>query len=252
MRSYKQQDVPLIAYQEYCEDLQARQHVPHDYDVWYRTEWRQLKWDMAHPTLALLKQAEAGASWGCATSLPFQPYCGNYDKRYYDVLTEDGAVHLQVWPNAGKFRGWHGHNLVSLDTADGTAFEVRPVYIRPSILHPTRMYLGWKAMSLAAYVAACNDVEAFAESMRPVVDARDEERKRLEALVGEEPSYPSVEYVIHPSNVKPDDPDWHKYQTQPEDITLSVRRAITPHARIKRKTKRQAQKLARMRNKRRK
>lgn len=54
----------------------------------------------------------------------WQPYNGDYEKRFYDIKTFSGEVFEYCWPNAGKFHSRSGH---SIDEKDVEFFIYVPI-----------------------------------------------------------------------------------------------------------------------------
>ena len=103
----------------------------------------------------------------------FTKYTGEYDKEFYDVLTEDGFVFTQVWPNAGFFR----KGSVTLCSDE----DNKGISIRESPIHPMELNMD-DCMTKEAYLIATKDEESIAAYTlirEPV--AKEERRRREEA-----------------------------------------------------------------------
>jgi len=56
----------------------------------------------------------------------FEPWCGDYDKRFYDVFLKDGTIIEGVWPNAGIIR-----NLDTNQDITNAVLGIRPAKRSP-------------------------------------------------------------------------------------------------------------------------
>lgn len=62
----------------------------------------------------------------------FVPFDGDYVKKFYDVLLNDGNIVIHCWPNAGKFAATDG---------SGRFFEPEDIKgVRLSLTHPMDKY----------------------------------------------------------------------------------------------------------------
>lgn len=123
----------------------------------------------------------------------FEDYTG-YDKGFYDVLMQDGFVHPQIWPNAGRFRDRNGDVLF-----DDMVHDPDIIKTRESPIHFMEVDMGGK-MTLADYEEAVSGKEAYIERRKPVADAEHAvwEQKREEEDAAERALYPSMSYAESP------------------------------------------------------